>query len=79
MYVEGIAALRDPEPPAAALLRVPVHRSAQTGELSRWCSEVLVTHTVQMLVPGSGISFAERGLHTLKGVRERQLFAVERS
>ena len=41
-------------------------------------SEVLVTSTVQMLVLGSGISFADRGLHTLKGVPDRwQLYAVE--
>jgi hypothetical protein len=41
---------------------------------------VLVTNTVQMLVLGSGISFADRGLHTLKGVPGGwQLFAVERS
>ena len=41
-------------------------------------SEVLVTSTVQMLVLGSGIGFADRGLHQLKGVPDEwQLFAVE--
>jgi class 3 adenylate cyclase len=41
-------------------------------------SEVLVTGTVRMLVLGSGISFADRGRHRLKGIPDRwQLFAVE--
>jgi hypothetical protein len=40
--------------------------------------EVLVTSTVQMLVLGSGIGFADRGRHRLKGVPDEwQLFAVE--
>jgi hypothetical protein len=43
-------------------------------------SEVLVTNTVKMLVLGSGIGFADRGLHALKGVPEEwQLYAVERA
>jgi hypothetical protein len=43
-------------------------------------SEVLVTSTVQMLVLGSGIGFADRGLHTLKGVPDQwQIYAVERA
>ena len=41
-------------------------------------SEVLVTSAVQTLVLGSGISFADHGLHELKGVPARwQLYAVE--
>ena len=32
--------------------------------------EVLVSSTVRDLVAGSGIGFADRGLHTLKGVPE---------
>jgi class 3 adenylate cyclase/pimeloyl-ACP methyl ester carboxylesterase len=40
--------------------------------------EVLVSRTVVDLVGGSGIPFADRGVHTLKGVpNEWQLFAVE--
>jgi hypothetical protein len=36
-----------------------------------------VTSTVQMLVLGSGIGFADRGEHTLKGVPGQwHLFAV---
>ena len=39
--------------------------------------EVLVTSTVRDLVAGSGIVFADRGTHHLRGVaEERQLFAV---
>lgn len=40
--------------------------------------EVLVSRTVRDLVAGSGLSFADRGTRTLKGVEgEWQLFAVE--
>jgi class 3 adenylate cyclase len=50
---------------------------ARVAALAR-ASEVLVTSTVQMLVLGSGIGFADRGRHALKGVPDRwQLFAVE--
>ena len=42
--------------------------------------EVLVTGTVRDLVVGSGIAFADRGRHTLKGVPEEwQVLAVERA
>jgi class 3 adenylate cyclase len=54
-----------------------VHVGARVGALAQ-ASEVLVTGTVQMLVLGSGIGFADRGLHQLKGVPDRwQLYAVE--
>ena len=54
-----------------------VHVGARVAALAQ-ASEVLVTSTVQTLVLGSGISFADRGLHTLKGVPDRwQLYAVE--
>jgi len=40
--------------------------------------EVLVSSTVKDLVAGSGIEFADRGQHELKGVPgEWRLFAVE--
>src|SRR5205823_10179376 len=40
-------------------------------------AEVLVTSTVADLVAGSGASFADRGLHELKGVEgARQLFGL---
>jgi class 3 adenylate cyclase len=39
--------------------------------------EVLVSSTVRDLVAGSGLTFASRGLQTLKGVPEaKELFAV---
>jgi class 3 adenylate cyclase len=39
--------------------------------------EVLVTSTVRDLVAGSGIEFADRGRHTLRGIPgEWQLLAV---
>jgi class 3 adenylate cyclase len=43
-------------------------------------SEVLVTRTVRDLVHGSGIAFAERGAHALKGVPgEWDLYAVTKA
>jgi class 3 adenylate cyclase len=54
-----------------------VHVGARVASLAQ-ASEVLVTSTVQMLVLGSGIGFADRGLHQLKGVPDEwQLYAVE--
>jgi class 3 adenylate cyclase len=54
-----------------------VHVGARVAGLAQ-ASEVLVTSTVQMLVLGSGIGFADRGRHQLKGVPDQwQLFAVE--
>jgi pimeloyl-ACP methyl ester carboxylesterase len=54
-----------------------VHVGARVAGLAQ-ASEVLVTSTVQMLVLGSGIGFADRGRHMLKGVPDQwQLFAVE--
>jgi len=41
-------------------------------------NEVLVSSTVKDLVSGSGIGFADRGVHALKGIPEEwRLFAVE--
>jgi class 3 adenylate cyclase len=54
-----------------------VHIGARAGALAQ-ASEVLVTSTVQMLVLGSGIGFADRGEHDLKGIPGHwRLFAVE--
>ncbi|HEY7430726.1 MAG TPA: adenylate/guanylate cyclase domain-containing protein [Streptosporangiaceae bacterium] len=62
-----------------AVTGLAVHVGARVAALAQ-ASEVLVTSTVQMLVLGSGIGFADRGLHTLKGVPDAwQLFAVERT
>ena len=55
---------------------IAVHVGARVAALAR-PGEVLVTSTVKQLVPGSGINFAGRGAHTLKGVADQwQLFAV---
>ena len=60
-----------------AIVGLAVHIGARVAALAR-ASEVLVTSTVQALVLGSGIDFADRGLHDLKGVPDHwQLFAVE--
>ena len=41
--------------------------------------EVLVSSTVKDLVVGSGLSFSDRGLHSLKGAPgEWRIYAVER-
>jgi class 3 adenylate cyclase len=54
-----------------------VHVGARVAALAG-ASEVLVTSTVQMLVLGSGIGFADRASYRLKGVPDRwHLFAVE--
>ena len=61
----------------AAVTGLAVHVGARVAALAE-ANEVLVTSTVRMLVLGSGISFADRGLHRLKGVPDQwQLFAVE--
>jgi class 3 adenylate cyclase len=60
-----------------AVSGLAVHVGARVAALAS-ASEVLVTSTVQMLVLGSGIGFADRGTHALKGVPDRwHLFAVE--
>ena len=46
---------------------IAVHTAARVNGLAR-PSEVLVSSTVKDLVAGSGIEFAERGEHELKGV-----------
>lgn len=50
-----------------AVTGLAVHVGARVAAHAH-ASEVLVTSTVQMLVLGSGIGFADRGSHTLKGV-----------
>ena len=49
------------------LAGITVHIGARVAGLAR-PDEVLVTRTVKDLVSGSGIEFAPRGEHTLKGV-----------
>lgn len=56
---------------------IAVHIGARVAAIAG-PSEVLVSSTVKDLVAGSGITFRDRGIHTLKGVPGSwQLFAVE--
>ncbi len=56
---------------------IAVHIGARVASLAQ-PGEVLVSSTVKDLVVGSGIAFADRGRHELKGVPgEWQLYAVE--
>jgi class 3 adenylate cyclase len=60
-----------------AVTGLAVHVGARVAALAQ-ASEILVTSTVQMLVLGSGIGFADHGWHQLKGVPGTwQLFAVQ--
>ncbi len=53
-----------------------VHVAARVAALAR-PGDVLVSSTVADLVAGSGIEFADRGLHELRGVPgQRQLLAA---
>jgi class 3 adenylate cyclase len=55
---------------------IAVHIGARVSALAA-PGEVIVTRTVRDLVAGSGIAFAERGEHELKGVPDRwALYAV---
>jgi pimeloyl-ACP methyl ester carboxylesterase len=57
---------------------IAVHIAARVAALAG-ANEVVVSSTVRDLTVGSGIRYAERGSHTLKGVPGTwQLFAVER-
>jgi class 3 adenylate cyclase len=56
---------------------IAVHIGARVASAAN-PAEVLVSSTVKDLVAGSGIQFADRGMHTLKGVPgEWRLFAVQ--
>jgi class 3 adenylate cyclase len=56
---------------------IAVHIASRVGSLAG-ASEVLASETVKGLVAGSGIAFAERGEHELKGVPDRwRLYAVQ--
>ena len=54
---------------------IAVHTGARIAALAG-ANEVLVSATVRDLVAGSGIAFADRGEHELKGVGRRQVFVV---
>jgi class 3 adenylate cyclase len=56
---------------------IAVHIAQRVQALAQ-ANEVLVSRTVVDLVGGSGMRFADRGTHTLKGVPDQwRLFAVE--
>ena len=56
---------------------IAVHIGQRVSALSG-AGEVLVSSTVKDLVAGSGITFADRGPHVLKGVPAKwRVFAVE--
>ena len=44
---------------------------ARVGDACAKAGEVLVSSTVKDLVAGSGITFADRGVHALKGVPDK--------
>jgi class 3 adenylate cyclase len=54
---------------------IAVHTGARVASLAA-PGEVLVSPTVRDLVSGSGIAFDDRGIHELKGVGERRIYAV---
>ena len=57
---------------------IAVHIGARVAGLAQ-AGEVLVSSTVKDLVAGSGLSFQEHGVHSLKGIPgEWKLFAVNR-
>jgi pimeloyl-ACP methyl ester carboxylesterase len=59
------------------LAGIAVHIGARVAALAG-AGEVLVSRTVKDLVAGSGISFADHGVHELKGVPEKwHLFLVD--
>jgi class 3 adenylate cyclase len=54
-----------------------VHIAARVGARAE-AGEVLVSSTVKDLVAGSGLRFADRGTHELKGIPDEwRLLAVE--
>jgi class 3 adenylate cyclase len=59
------------------LAGIAVHIGARVAAAAQ-PDEVLVSGTVKDLVAGSGLTFADRGIHSLKGVPgEWRLYAVE--
>jgi pimeloyl-ACP methyl ester carboxylesterase len=60
-----------------SLAGIAVHTGARVAAIAE-ADEVLVSSTVRDLVAGSGIRFADRGSHALKGIPgEWRLFAVD--
>ncbi len=60
----------------AKVTGIAVHTGARVAAMAE-AGEVLVSQTVKDLVAGSGIDFADRGTHVLKGVPgEWRLYSV---
>ena len=60
----------------SAVRGIAVHTAARIAGLAE-ANEILVSGTVRDLVAGSGITFVDRGTHTLKGIPDpRQVLAV---
>ena len=60
----------------SAVRGIAVHTAARIAALAD-ADEILVSGTVRDLVAGSGITFVDRGTHTLKGIPDpRQVLAV---
>ncbi len=61
----------------SAIRGIAVHIAARIAGLAG-ADEILLSSTVRDLVAGSGITFVDRGTHTLKGVPDsRQVLAVQ--
>ncbi|MFN2614450.1 MAG: alpha/beta fold hydrolase [Actinomycetota bacterium] len=61
---------------AADVGGIAVHIASRVSSIAG-AQEVLVSRTVKDLVAGSGITFADRGVHTLKGVPDEwQIYSV---
>lgn len=61
----------------AAVRGIAVHLASRVASLAAG-NEVLVSSTVRDLVVGSGLTFSDRGMHTLKGIPgDRQILALE--
>lgn len=56
---------------------IGVHIAARVQALAE-SGEILVSRTVRDLMTGSGFTFSDRGVHSLKGVPEEwQVFALD--
>lgn len=61
----------------SAVRGIAVHLASRVASLAAG-GEVLVSSTVRDLVAGSGLTFTDRGIHTLKGIPgDRQVLALE--
>ena len=57
---------------------ISVHEAARVMAAAK-SGEVLVSEVTRVVASGVGLGFADRGLHDLKGIGERRLYAVHRA